>query len=188
MIITAFLDANVLYPAQLRNFFMRLALTGLFRARWSSQVHEEWITALLRVRPDLSRKKLEKVRDLMELHAQDAVVEGYEHLVKSITLPDPNDRHVLAAAIHGQANIIVTMNIRDFPQETLGPFGIEAQHPDDFVLQFAKHSPGAVILAAKEHRNSLKNPPKDPEDYLFMLEKHGLTQTVSILREFIHLI
>lgn len=167
---------------------MRLVLTGLFHARWSSQVHDEWITSLLRDRPDLTKKQLEKVRDLMNLHAKDAIVEGYEYLIKSITLPDSNDNHVLAAAIYGQANVIVTMNVRDFPAKVLEPFGIESQHPDDFIFQFTNHSPGDVIFAAREHRKSLKNPPKSPEDYLALLEKHGLTKTVSALREFINLI
>lgn len=96
---TAFYDANVLYPAELRNFLMHLALTGLFRARWSADVHEEWITALLQKRPDLTREKLARTRALMDLHAIDALVTGYEDLIPGLQLPDPNDRHVLAAAI-----------------------------------------------------------------------------------------
>ena len=73
---TAFYDANVLYPAELRNLLMHLAMTGLFRAKWSAGVHEEWITALLRNRPDLSREKLERTRMLMDKHAEDALVTG----------------------------------------------------------------------------------------------------------------
>jgi predicted nucleic acid-binding protein len=111
----AFYDANVLYPAELRNLLMHLALTGLFRAKWSADVHEEWISALLEKRPDLTRDKLERTRALMDLHAVDALVTGYEDLIPGLQLPDPNDRPVLAAAIRGQATVIVTMNLRDFP-------------------------------------------------------------------------
>ena len=124
---TAFYDASVLYPSELRNLLMHLALTGLFRAKWSAAVHEEWIRALLRHRPDLSRKKLERTRMLMDRHAADALVTGYEDLIDDLHLPDPHDRHVLAAAIRGGAHVIVTANLRDFPAKILGQFGIEPQ-------------------------------------------------------------
>ncbi len=178
---TAFYDANVLYPAELRNLFMHLALTGLFRAKWSAEVHEEWISALLEKRPDLTRDKLERTRALMDLHATDALVTGYEDLIPGLQLPDPNDRHVLAAAIRGQADVIVTMNLRDFPTDVVGAFGIEAQHPDEFVLHFLDLAPGAVIAAAETHRQSLKNPAKTMSEYLETLERQGLTQTAAAL-------
>ena len=181
---TAFYDANVLYPAELRNFLMHLALTGLFRATWSPDVHEEWIEALLKNRPDLSREKLERTRMLMDKHATDALVTGYEDLIPGLQLPDPNDRHVLAAAIRGHADVIVTINTRDFPAATLAPFGIEAQHPDEFVMHLLDLSPGLVAAAARNHRESLTNPPKTVEEYLNTLEAQGLTQTVSVLREY----
>jgi predicted nucleic acid-binding protein len=140
-VITAFLDANVLYPALLRNILMRLASHGLFRARWSARVHEEWIAALLRNRHDLTRARVERTRHLTDVHIQDALVEGYEHRVESLALPDAADRHILAAAIHGGANVIVTMNLRDFPDSAVAGFGIEAMHPDKFVLELLDKSP-----------------------------------------------
>lgn len=181
---TAFYDANVLYPAELRNLLMHLALTGLFRAKWSADIHEEWISSLLQKRPDLTREKLERTRQLMDVHAVDALVTGYEDLIPGLQLPDPNDRHVLAAAIRGHANVIVTMNLRDFPPEILGPLGIDAQHPDEFVPHLLDLAPGAVVAAAQNHRLSLKNPPKTAAEYLATLERQGLTQTVSVLREY----
>ena len=180
---TAFYDANVLYPAELRNLLMHLAMTGLFRARWSDGVHEEWITALLRNRPDLSREKLERTRTLMDKHATDALVTGYEDLIEGLQLPDPDDRHVLAAAILGRADVIVTVNVRDFPADILTPFEIEAQHPDEFILHLLGLAPGVVVEAARRHLESLKNPAKTVEEYLRTLETQGLTQTVSVLRE-----
>ncbi len=163
---------------------MHLALTGLFRATWSAGVHEEWICALLRNRPDLSRERLERTRMLMDQHASDALITGYEDLIPGLQLPDPNDRHVLAAAIRGRADVIVTANLRDFPAETLAEFGIDAQHPDEFVLHLIDLAPGIVAEAAQHHRESLKNPPKTVDEYLTTLEALGLTQTVSALRDY----
>jgi PIN domain-containing protein len=181
---TVFYDANVLYPAELRNFLMHLALTGVFRAKWSSDVHEEWIRNLLKNRPDLTREKLERTRRLMDKAAPDALVTGYQHLIPGLLLPDRDDRHVLAAAIRCGASLIVTSNLADFPPEALSPFDIEAQHPDEFILHLLDLTPGLVIEAAHNHRTSLKNPPKTVEEYLDSLESQGLTQTASALREY----
>lgn len=181
---TAFYDADVLYGSQLRNLLMHLSMTGLFRARWSAGVQEEWMTRLLRNRPDLSREQLERTRMLMDRHAQDALVTGYEDLIEGLHLPDPNDRHVLAAAIRGRADVIVTRNLRDFPVDVLAGFGIDAQHPDEFIVHLLDLGPGLVIEAARRHRESLKNPVKTVEEYLEMLEGEGLTETVSVLRDY----
>ena len=118
---------------------------------------------------------------LMDLHATDALVTGYEDLIPGLQLPDPDDRHVLAAAIRGQADVIVTMNLRDFAADVVGAFGIEAQHPDEFVLHLLDLAPGAVIAATETHRQSLKNPAKTMAAYLEALERQGLTQTASAL-------
>jgi predicted nucleic acid-binding protein len=181
---TAFFDANALYGSTLRNLLMHLAMTGLFRAKWSNDVHEEWMTRLLENRPDLSREKLERTRMLMDKHAVDALVTGYEDLIEGLHLPDPDDRHVLAAAIRGRADVIVTSNVRDFPAEVLTPFEIETQHPDEFILHLVDLAPGVVMTAAQRHRESLKNPAKTVEEYLEMLEREGSTETVSVLREY----
>lgn len=181
----AFYDANVLYPAELRNFLMHLALTGLFRAKWSNAVHEEWITNLLKNRPDITRQKLERTRYLMDKAAIDALVEGYEHLIPTLSLPDENDRHVLAAAIEGEAQVIVTMNLKDFPDEVLQRYEMEAQHPDEFILHLIDLAPYAVMDAAETHRQSLKNPPKSVEEFLASLEAQGLPQSVAALRRLV---
>ena len=181
---TAFLDSNVLYPAALRNFLMWLTVGGLFRARWSDLVHEEWMAAVLRDFPDVTRQQLERTRDLMNLHAEDCRVTGFEGLIEGLELPDPDDRHVLAAAIRSGAAAVVTQNLKDFPPDKLDPYGIEAQHPDTFITHLFDLNPGAVVGAAQEHRSSLKNPPKTVDEYLDTLERQGLTQTVAGLRGF----
>ena len=162
---------------------MQLALTGIFRAHWFAEVHEEWIRNLLKNRPDLTPDKLDRTRQLMDKALPDALVTGYEHLIDSIELPDKDDRHVVAAAIHCRASVIVTLNLGDFPAQALGRFSIEAQHPDDFVLALLENLPAHVVDAAKTHRMSLKNPAKTPDEYLAELDEQGLIKTVVGLRE-----
>lgn len=128
------------------------------------------------------------LRDLMNSHVRDCLVTGYETLIHAITLPDPDDRHVLAAAICAGADLIVTFNLRDFPERDLKPYGIEARHPDDFLTSLLDLASTIVCAAAKRHRASLKNPPKDVDEYLATLEAQGLAQTVSSLRRFAELI
>jgi hypothetical protein len=182
--ITAFLDASVLYPALLRNILMRLALHGLFRARWSERVHEEWIDALLRNRPDLNRVQVEHTRRLMDTHIQDALVEGYEYHIESLALPDADDRHVLAAAIHCGANVIVTANLRDFPDSVLTDFGIEALHPDKFILGLLDDDQNKVIAALHQLREAHKNPPNTVADLLTTMKRQGLTASANALSAF----
>lgn len=181
---TVLYDACVLYPAPLRDLLMHLALTNLFRAKWTNEIHEEWIRNVLSDRPDLRREDLDRTRDLMNLNALDCLVENYEPLISTLTLPDPKDRHVLAAAIQTHADVIVTFNLRDFPDAILEPYGIDAQHPDVFISQWIEIAPALVCNAVKQHRQRLRKPPKTIEEYLNTLQRQGLPQTVSLLQEF----
>ena len=181
----AFLDASVLYPATLRNLLMHLAVAGLFRARWTEKVQDEWTAALLRDRPDLDAARLAHRRRLMDTYILDARVTGYEHLIDGLVLPDPDDRHVLAGAIHGGAPVIVTANLRHFPAATLVPHGIVAQHPDVFVRALIEDDAEAVVAAVSDHRAALTNPPKTPDEYLGILERHHMAETIAALRSFI---
>ena len=184
----ALFDACVLYSAPLSDFVMQLAQTGVFRAKWTEQIHQEWINALLENRSDLARSKLERRRDLMNKYAEGSLVTNYEELIPSLQLPDSGDRHVLAAAIRGRADVIVTNNLKHFPRNTLAKFGIEAQHPDQFFTHLLDLAPTAVCTAAKRQRASLNNPPKTVDEYLQTLEAVGLPQTVAGLRQFAALI
>ena len=120
----------------------------------------------------------------MNLHAADSLVTGFEALIENLELPDPGDRHVLAAAIRSGADVIVTQNLKDFPQDKLASYGIEAQHPDEFIAHLLDLSAADVVGAAQEHRASLKSPPQSADEYLDTLERQGLTQTVAELREY----
>ncbi len=183
---TVFLDANVLYPAALRDLLMRLALQGVLRARWSERVHEEWMQAVLRDHPHLTRQQMERTRALMDRHAADSLVIGFEHRIAHLTLPDPNDRHVLAAAIHCQAEVILTRNLKDFPEPVLAEYGIQAQAPDPFLHALLVSNPAGVIAAARQHRANLKHPPKTVAEYLASLAQQELHETVAALQAYAH--
>lgn len=180
--LTAVFDACVLYPAPLRDFLLYLALTELFNARWSDDIHDEWIRNLLAKRPDLTPAQLARTRQLMDQAVPDSVVTGYEPLINQLRLPDPDDRHILAAAIHCRADIIVTFNLHDFPAAALDPYTIEAQHPDQFVLQLLELNADAVYAAARQQRQSLQRPPKTPREFLDTLAAQGLVDTAAHLK------
>jgi PIN domain len=180
--LVAFLDASVLYPAQLRNFLMHLARRDVFRARWSSHVHNEWIEALLRNRPDLTATQLYRTRRLMNEHIDDALVNGYEPIIDRLSLPDAKDRHVLAASIHCGAGVIVTVNLRDFPAAVLATHGVEALHPDSFIRGLLNDRPDDVVAAFRTQQATLKNPPLSREKLLALFERYGLVETAAELR------
>ncbi|HVX61856.1 MAG TPA: PIN domain-containing protein [Pirellulales bacterium] len=186
--VTAVYDANVLYPAPLRDLLLRLAQTGLVRAKWTDVIHEEWIRNVLKNNPTLSIDRLSRTRKLMNDAVRDCLVTGYEELIDSLALPDPDDRHVLAAAIRASADLIVTFNLKDFPAETLAPFCVEAQHPDAFLTGLIDVSPDDVFLAVRRQREGLRNPPKTAHELLDTLESHGLPETVALLRQFVDLL
>ena len=183
MAFTALYDSCVLYPAPLRDFLMQLALTDVFRAKWTNAIHDEWIRSVLAQRPDLRREQLERTRDLMNAHVRDCLGEGYEPLIASVSLPDADDRHVLAAAIQARADVIVTFNLVDFPSAVLAAHGLEAQHPDEFLAHVIDLAPQAVSHAARTCRARLKNPPKTIDEYLETLAAQRLPQTVAFLRQ-----
>jgi len=178
----AFLDASVLYPVSLRNLLMRLTLAGLYQARWSPHVHDEWIRSVLRDHPGIPTSRLKDLRAAMDERAQDSLVTGYEQLIDSLHLPDPDDRHVLAAAIVARADVIVTQNLRDFPDQALHPYNIEAQHPDEFIQHMIDLAPVAVVDAVRSQQRNLTNPPISMPDLLSLFEKLGLAKTAAELR------
>ena len=160
---------------------MRLATKDLIQAKWTDMIHEEWIRNVLLNRPDLKRSQLERTRKLMNEHSRDSLVAGFERLIPSLNLPDQNDCHVLAAAIHSEAKTIVTFNLEDFPDRILKTNGIKAQHPDTFILRLLDIDTQVVCDAAMEHRASLKNPPVSLPSFLETLKKQGIPKTVARL-------
>jgi hypothetical protein len=176
-------DACVLYSAFLRDLLVRLAILGrereLLRAKWTGRIHREWMRAVLRQRPSARYRGLQRTRRLMDANVRGCRVRGYRRWEQRLTLPDPNDRHVLAAALACVADVIVTFNTADFPADALSPFGVAAVAPDPFVLQFV--GSGIVVAAAAEHRASLSRPPLSAEEYLGALRRNGLPETAAAL-------
>ena len=176
-------DACVLYPAPLRDLLVRIAQAGIVRARWTTEILDECFRSILELRPDLRPDALARTRDLMTKAVADCMVEGYEHMIAGLALPDPDDRHVLAAAVRAGAQAIVTFNLRDFPDAILAAHEIEAIHPDAFVLDLLDLAPAAVAGAVQEQAASLKSPPMSLADVLDVLRNNGLVQSVAKLRD-----
>ena len=179
----ALLDANILYPAPVRDIFLQLSADNLFRAKWTAEIHREWINALLRNEPHRDRAALERTRDLMDRATLDCLVAGYETLIPTLELPDPGDRHVLAAAIVGHCDLIVTFNTKDFPETALAPFGIDVLHPDIFLARQLDLAPDAFSNAIRKILSRLVAPPISTQEYLAILSKLGLVTTASALAE-----
>jgi hypothetical protein len=178
---TVVLDACVLYPAALRDLLIQLALANLFRAKWSGAIHAEWTRSVLTNRPDLKPEQLRYTVAQMNRAVPDALTCGFEPLIPSIILPDADDRHVVAAAIHSKADGIVTFNLAHFAQADLKPYGLESIHPDDFIVAQAHLNEAAVVMAAQKVRSRLRNPPISATDYLRSLERQQLPKTVAWL-------
>ena len=179
---TVVLDACVLYPAPLRDLLLSLAAAGVFRARWTSLIQEEWIRNLAANRPDLPTDALRRTAATMNDAIEDSLIENFEFLSDSLTLPDPDDRHVLAAAIVGHADAIVTFNLRDFPAKDATTHGIEILHPDDFLVAQYDLAPRSVLKSIKANRERLRNPPKTAVELIATYEAQGLPRISRLLR------
>ncbi len=177
MAIRVVYDSCVLYGASLRDLLLRLARTDLFRAHWSEEILDETVASLLTNRRDISPERLARTRRVICENFPASLVSGYEDLVPSLELPDPGDRHVLAAAIRCGARVIVTNNLRDFPHDALRTFHIEAQTPDDFVSYLLGLAPQAVAQTVTEQANSLKAPPMTVVQIIERLAQSGLRRS-----------
>jgi hypothetical protein len=176
-------DACVLYPAPLRDVLLELSTEGIFLARWTDDIHDEWISNLLenaggRITP----QTLDRTRQLMNKAVPDCLVTGYRPLIESLRLPDKDDRHVLAAAIVAKASVIITTNLRDFPKGALAPYRIDPQHPDDFLVAQLDRASVSVLGAVRRLRARLKKPRMSATQYLDILTRLPLPRFVERLR------
>ena len=179
---TVVYDACVLYPAPLRDLLIRLGRSGIVRARWSDAILDEMVQAILSQRPDLDSASQLRTRALMCAAVEDCLVVGFDRLIPAIHLPDPNDRHVVAAAIRSGAQAIVTFNLRDFPDHDLEGWNIEAKHPDEFVLDSLDLAPGVVVQCITEQAAELRNPRRSIAEVLDKLREGGLVRSTAALR------
>jgi PIN domain-containing protein len=182
MAFTAVYDACVLYPVSLRDLFIRLGQTGLFRAKWTERIIDEFVDALLEKRPDL-KDSLERQRELMRNAIRDVDVRDYARLIPVVPqLPDVDDAHVVAAAMACGAEVIVTFNLGDFPDDVLKRLGIEAQHPDSFVMHLIDLDRGAIEAVIEAMSANRKDPPMTYDEILDTLHVRGLPRSAAELR------
>ncbi len=177
---TVVLDASVLFPNMKRDILLRFFEADLYRARWTETIQQEWLTNAKEKYPDRAAK-LERTDGLMRHYFEDAWVEGSERFIDVVTLPDPDDRHVVAAAIACGAQYIVTDNIRHFPPRAVADFHIEAGSADTFLSGTFDHYQQAALRDLARHRQSLRSQPS-PAEYLMMLRARGLPLLASRLQ------
>lgn len=175
-------DANVLYPSTLRDLLIRVAQAGLVQAKWTDRILDEVFGNLRANRPDLDPTKLARTRELMNRSVRDCLVLDYEPIEHGLELPDPGDRHVLAAAIKTRAQVLVTRNLKDFPEAALRAWDIDAKSPDQFILDQLDLSREAVYGAVQRIADSWKTPPGTVADVLDRLENDGLALSAAALR------
>lgn len=135
-------------------------------------------------RADLTPEQIQRTATLMNTAVPDAMITGFEPLIDSVDLPDVDDRHVVAAAVRSNAEIIVTFNLKDFPVPALDAFGIEALHPDDFVMDLFDLNRALILSAVTTQRSNLRKPPMSVDDYLEALLRQGMAQTVKELNKY----
>ncbi len=176
---STFLDACVLVPIALADTLLRLAEAGLYRPLWSVRVLDEMVDAIETVHPNLTDGAAKTRCDAMQAAFDDACVTGWESLESGITLPDPDDRHVVAAALRGRADVIVTANLRDFPSDLLGSIGLEVQHPDDFLLNQLDLQPDLTMATLHRQAAATKRPAITTPVLLGHLAKCGVPSFAS---------
>ena len=175
-------DACVLYPFHLRNILIQCAFDGLVEARWTDDIHDEWMRNLAANTPGLSMERLAATRDRMNAVLPEASVANYRPLIADLTLPDAGDRHVLAAAITARASVIVTWNLSDFPPEHLLSHGVTSRSPDDFLAGLHLLFPDALISSVRSARQNLRKTMPSAEDFIDALKKGGMKKLSGVLR------
>lgn len=170
------LDACVLVPVTLADTLLRLAEADLYRPLWSELILDEMVSAIEEIHPELADGLARKRAETMDRAFDDACVRGWERLVHGITLPDQDDRHVVAAALRGQADLIVTANLGDFPADSLAPLGLEAQGPDEFLLNQLDLDPDVVIRVLHDQAEAAQRPAITFDALVDQLTRCGVPQ------------
>jgi predicted nucleic acid-binding protein len=176
---TCVLDTNVIYPIEIRDILFWFAHYDLYTPKWSRHIFDEWKQVMERksIQPDEIAKRLQRAQSAFP----DALVVNYEPLIKGLSLPDEKDRHILAVAIKTNANIIVTNNLKHFPEEYLASFGLTAKSADDFVTDLIDLNTEQAVKAFFEMVQYKRNPPLTELQVLDKLREKGLTQAADYL-------
>lgn len=179
---TALIDACALGGALRRNMLLSLAEAGLFRPRWSARILDETQKAIFQITKGATDGS--KQRAVIEAAFPESLVTGYEVFESNLDLPDPDDNHVLAAAISTSASVIVTDNLKDFPPEALEPHAIDAISADDFIADTIELDPSEAILALRRMRERFANPAIDVPALIHKSEAQGLLQVATLMNEY----
>lgn len=173
------LDTNVLFGAYLCDTVLRLAEAGTFRPLWSADILAELERNLVTrgVAPERAARRVA----FMSAAFPDALVEGHQPLVGSMACP-PKDRHVLAAAVRANAELLVTFNLVDFPAESVAPYDLTVSHPDDFLLDQLDLYPGATVRALGDQAAAYAQPPMTVEAVLALLSRSGVPRFADEVR------
>ncbi|WP_315703391.1 MULTISPECIES: PIN domain-containing protein [unclassified Bradyrhizobium] len=187
---TAFVDACTLVSMLRRNLLLTLAEAEFFRLRWSGEVLDETQKALEEIHQKRGFQdavaRAARARVSMETAFEDAMVDGYDHLLPlAAELPDKDDAHVLAAAVKTQASMIVTENLKDFPSKILSALNVEAKSADEFIADTIALDPGRAVAAIRQMRERFKRPEKTAETLLLEMEADDLLETVNLLRPYV---
>ncbi|WCM27339.1 PIN domain-containing protein [Sphingomonas sp. QA11] len=175
----AIYDACILYPFHLRNIVVQAAVDGLVDARWTEAIHDEWMRSLLANAPDLPAAHLQATKGLMNLAVPEATVTGYERHIQIVNLPDPDDRHVAAAAIEAGAPIIVTWNLRDFPLAELRKHGLVRQSPDALLVNLYEQIPEMLVASLANARRNLSRSRISGSDFIGILRGQKLVKLAA---------
>jgi hypothetical protein len=169
-------DACILYPFHLRNIVVQAAVDRLVEARWTDAIHDEWIRSLTTDVPAIPIERLQITRRLMNDALPAAMVSGYEEHIRDVTLPDPDDRHVVAAGIAADATLILTWNLRHFPENELKKFGLRGMTPDEFLPALYDRAPEPVICSLANARRNLSKTRISAPDFIAILKGQKLVQ------------
>lgn len=180
----ALLDANVLYSNFTRDLLLSLFAARLYEAKWTDQINDEWVRHLLKNRSDLDQAKIHRTVEKMNRIKPNPLVKNFEHLIKSIELPDANDCHVLAAAIASRSQKILTWNLKDFPARFLNEFGIEAENPDRFIAALIRENPESVVTSFRKMRERYQKPRLEIDSFFTMLERNKMKETYCELERY----
>jgi len=167
-------DACILYPFHLRNIVVQIAVDRLVDARWTDEIHDEWIRSVVANMPAIPIERLQITRRLMNDALPGAMVTGYQRHIQTVTLPDPDDRHVVAAGIAGGASIVLTWNLRDFPAREMKKHGLRRQTPDAFLVDLCDQAPDLTLASLANARRNLSKTRVSASDFVNIVKNQGL--------------
>lgn len=180
--VVAVFDACILYPFHLRNVIVQAGVDRLVHARWTDEIHDKWMRNLVANAPDLSVERLAATKQLMTIALPEATVSGYEKHIATISLPDPGDRHVVAAAIEAKATHILTWNLRHFPVRVLKAHGLVHQTPDTFLADLYDQVPHLLLASLAHARRNLSKSGLSAEEFVNVLREQKLSHLAKRLR------